>query len=242
MFIWFRERWRAALVVAVAVLMTAGLITSNALAQTPPTPTPGSGVTQTPPVSVSDFFARLASKLGLDAGRVETAAKDAQKELIDEAVQAGRLPAEAAARLKERVDAGGFVLPHAGGKHGPGGRGGPGRGIGVEHQALATWLGITPEQLHTELHADNGKSLVQVAEAHGQTRETLITFLTDQVKARLTQAVTDGRLTQQQADEQMARFQQNVGQMVDQVHPAGKPRGPRGPRGTATPGTGTGSA
>lgn len=234
---WLRDRWRGALIVAVAVILTAGLAAGGVLAQTP-TPTPGAGAPPAPLFSANDFFARLAAKLGLDASRVQTAAKDAQKELIDEAAQAGRLPAAVATRLKERVDAGDFVLGHGpGGKHG---RGGFGRGgFGVDQPALASWLGITPEQLHSELHEGTGQSLAQVAQAHGKTREALIAFLTDQVKTRLDQAVTDGRLTRQQADEMLARFQQNVSQLVDQIHPAGMPDGRRGPQGTPTPRTGS---
>jgi hypothetical protein len=237
---WLRDRWRGALVAAIAVIMTAGLVTGGVLAQTPP---PGAGQPPAPLISATDFFARLAAKLGLDAGRVQTAAKDAQKELIDEAAQAGRRPAAAAARLKERVDAGDFVLGH--GPGGKPGRGGFGRGVGIDQPALASWLGITPEQLHSELHEGAGQSLAQVAQAHGKTREALIAFLTDRVKTRLDQAVADGRLTRQQADEMLARFQQNVGRLVDQVHPAGVPDGqrgpghPRSPQGTPIPRTGS---
>jgi hypothetical protein len=113
----------------------------------------------------------------------------------------------------------------------------------VDQAALATWLGITPEQLRTELHEGTGKSLTQVAQAHNKSRDALIAFLTDQTKTRLDQAVAAGRLTREQADQKLAQFTQQVGQMVDQVHPAGGPGKPGGPRGrqpapTATPGTG----
>jgi len=248
---WLRSHGRGVLITAVAVIMTLGLVAGGALAQTPPgTPTPGKpGAPPAPLVSASDFLTRLAGKLGLDAGRVQTAAKDTQKEMIDEAVTAGRLTTEQATRLKERVDAGDFIIGHGpGGKGGPGGRGGPERGgFGMDPAALATWLGITPEQLRTELHEGTGKSLTQVAQAHGKTRDGLITFLTDQAKTRLDQAVTAGRLTRQEADQMLEQFKQNVGQMVDQVHPVGgpgQPGGPRGPRGpqpgpTATPRTGS---
>jgi hypothetical protein len=244
---WIRSHTRLALVAAVAVVMTLGLVGGGVLAQTPPagTPAPGAPALPQPVATATEFFAKLAAKLGLDAARVQIAAKEAQKEQIDAAVQAGRLTPEMATRLKERVDAGELVIGHGpGGKHGPGG---PGRGgFFGDPQALASWLGITPEQLRTELHEGTGKSLVQVAQAHGKTRDALFTFLTDQVKARLDQDVAAGRLTRQQTDEMLARFQQNVGQMVDQVHPVGgpgQPGGPRGPRGPqGTPTTGTGSA
>jgi hypothetical protein len=243
---WIRSHARLAAVAAVAVVMTLGLVGGGVMAQTPPagTPAPGKPAKPQPIATATEFFNRLAAKLGLDAARVQTAAKEVQKEQIDAAVAAGRLTPEMATRLKERVDAGDIVLGHGpGGKRGPGG---PGRGGAFgDPQALATWLGITPEQLRTELHEGTGKSLAQVAQAHGKTRDALIAFLTDQTKTQLDQAVAAGRLTRQQADEMLARFQQNVGAMVDRVHPAGGPgqpggpRGPRAPQGTPTAPTGS---
>ncbi|MCC6629186.1 MAG: hypothetical protein IT340_17495 [Chloroflexi bacterium] len=238
------SNWRGLAVTAVAVVMTLGLVAGSVMAQTPPTtPTPGTAATRpAPPITASDFLTRLAAKLGIGVDRVQTAAKEAQTEMIDAAVQAGTLPAEAATRLKERVNAGDLVIGHGrGGKGGPGGPGGPGRGPGFEPQALATFLGITPEQLRTEL---TGKSLAQVAQAHGKSRDQLITFVTDQHKARLAEAEAAGRLTQAQADQMQQQFTQNVGQMVDKVHSqAGAPGerrgpgGPGGPNGSGTPGT-----
>jgi hypothetical protein len=255
MFQWLQAQWRVVVIATLAVVMTLGLVAGGALAQAPPTtPTPTTPGTQTPArpapsVAVTDFFTKLAGKLGLAPDRVIGAAKEVQKEQIDAEVAAGRLTAEQAARLKERVDAGDIMIGR--GPGGPGGPKGHGRGgVGADMTALATWLGITPEQLHTELHEGTGKSLAQVAQAHNKTRDALITFLTDQTKARLDQAVAAGRLTQQQADQMLEQFRQNVGQMVDRVHAPGQPgqpgqpRGPRGPRQAppATPGTGTGGA
>jgi len=51
-------------------------------------------------------------------------------------------------------------------------RGGPGGGLMT---AAATYIGITPEALHTELRA--GKSLADVAVANGKTRDGLIAAL-----------------------------------------------------------------
>lgn len=242
---WLRTHLRWVLVTTTAVIVTLGLISGGALAQTPPpgADKPGQpGPPGRPPMQAiaNDFFAKLAGKLGVAPDRMTSAAKEVQKEQIDEAVKAGRMTPEMAARLKERIDAGQFILPPAGPpKPGPGGRGaGPGRpgiapgGPMMDHAALATWLGITPEQLRTEL---NGKSLAQVAQAHGKTRDALITFLTDQVKGRIEQAVTAGRLTRQQADTMIEAFKQRVGQMVDQVHTAGGPGGRHGPGGNDGP-------
>ena len=172
---WVRARWRGALVVATAVVVTSALVVGGVMAQTP-TPAPAKpGVTQKPGPAVKpdamieSFLDKLAGRLGVPADKVKTEAKNVQKEMIDEAVAAGRITKEVGDKLKQRVDAGAFVLPHAMRppvKPGPGGRPGPAlAGLRDGFQAIATFLGVTPEQLRQELP---GKSLAQVAEAHKQ--------------------------------------------------------------------------
>ncbi len=85
-------------------------------------------------------------------------------------------------------------------------------------------LGMTPEQLFTELHG--GKSLAEVAEAQGVKLETVqqaVTDARDEVRqAAIQQAVESGRLTQAQADWLLQGLELGLG-------PAG--RGPHGFRG-----------
>ena len=64
---------------------------------------------------------------------------------------------------------------------------------------LATFLGISQDQLKTELQAANA-TLATVAQAHGKTRDELKSFITSTAKTQLDQAVTNKKLTQQQAD------------------------------------------
>jgi polyhydroxyalkanoate synthesis regulator phasin len=116
-----------------------------------------------------------------------------------------------------------------------GGPGGPrgGFGAGLSLQAAATALNISPQQLRTELQ---GKSLAQVATAHGTTGAALAATLKDDAHKRIDQAVTNGRLTADQANTAKTNVDQHIDQMVNQVMPAGGPAaGPgagAGPRGT----------
>jgi len=113
-----------------------------------------------------------------------------------------------------RSDAG---LP-AGGQGFPGGgRGGRGpRGFGFELDAAATAIGITPEQLRTELP---GKSLAQVAQAHGKNATDVATALKNAAHQRIDQAVTSGKLTADQANPQKQQADQRIDQFVNQTLP-----------------------
>ena len=59
------------------------------------------------------------------------------------------------------------------------------RGVGfhIDAEALATFLGITTEELRSEMRA--GSSLAEVAEANGITRDELKTYLIEQYEAGL---------------------------------------------------------
>jgi hypothetical protein len=72
--------------------------------------------------------------------------------------------------------------------------------------AVADALGLTPDELSAELNS--GKTLAALAEEKGLDRAALVAELESAHQAGLAQAVTDGVLTQEQADamlSQMAR-------------------------------------
>jgi hypothetical protein len=235
---WLSQRWSGLVVLTTAVLVTTALVAGGAMAQTPPataTPTvpakaPAATGTPTVPTKtpLERLVEKLAPKLGLGQDRVTAAVKETQKELIDEAVAANRITREAGDRLKERVDAGQFVLPHGGpkagpGKGGPAGRGGPVMAGGPQIvRETAAFLTITPERVMTELRA--GKSLAQIATDNGKTRQGLIDHLTAKAKERLDAAVAEGRITRERADQALARFTQGIGQVVDRTHTPGQGR------------------
>lgn len=89
---------------------------------------------------------------------------------------------------------------------GPGGRGG--RGVSGLIQATATVTGLSLEQVRTELQG--GKSLAQIAQDNGHTADEVIASARSAYQARLAQAVSEGRITQAQADAALQRFDQEA--------------------------------
>jgi hypothetical protein len=118
------------------------------------------------------------------------------------------------------------------------GAGAPGRGlfVGGASEELATFLGISTEQLQAELDAE-GATPASVAEAHGRTREALKTFFTEQQQARLNEAVSAGTMSQEDADNQMQALASRIDDIIDGTMPSG---GGPGAGGFAAGGTGQG--
>jgi len=99
-----------------------------------------------------------------------------------------------------------------------GGHGGPGaHGGGRSLAAAATALSMSEEDLRTALDAE-GATLTSVAEAQGVSADTLIAALVDAEKTRIAQQVTDGDLTQEQADERLADLETRVTDRVNSAH------------------------
>jgi polyhydroxyalkanoate synthesis regulator phasin len=103
-------------------------------------------------------------------------------------------------------------------------RGGhPGWGGGLD--AAAEALGMTEDELHSALEAD-GATLATVAEDRGVAVQTLIDALVTATRERAAQAVTDGKITQEQADEWLADVQERVTERVNGTFEWHGPRGP----------------
>jgi hypothetical protein len=100
----------------------------------------------------------------------------------------------------------------------PGAFGTPGAGgfffQGAADSGLADFLGISQDELTSELQAD-GATMATVADAHGKTRDELKAFLTDQLTQSTQQAVSDGRMSQDQADTMLQDLSARVDQMID---------------------------
>ena len=96
----------------------------------------------------------------------------------------------------------------------------------LDLETAATALGMTEDELRTALETD-GTSLAQVAEDQGVEVGTLVDALVKAEQERITQAVEDGRLTQEQADEWLADLEERVTERVNSTDWAGG-RGPWG--------------
>lgn len=235
---WSKTRLVVAGGTAAAIAATA---MSVAYAQTP---TPSA--TPTRQQRAEDHLNRFAQNLGVDPAKVKEAMKQTALQHIDEALAAGRLTAEQAQKAKDAINSGQFPMGPGGFGHrggpggpgmGPGGPGGPGgmhRGpggpgmMGVAHEALATFLGVTPEQLRTEMQ---GKSLKDVAAAHGKSADDLKSFITTTAQTKANEAVAAGKLTQDQATKMLDMLKANLDAMIGMQMPAFGPGGPGGPGG-----------
>jgi hypothetical protein len=89
--------------------------------------------------------------------------------------------------------------------------------------ALATYLGISAEQLSDELAG--GKSLTEVAEAHGRTRAELVAAIVAAVVERVDVAVAEGKLTAERGEEIKAAAPERIERLVDR--PGGRANLPR---------------
>ncbi len=79
-------------------------------------------------------------------------------------------------------------------------------------------IGIDQAQLKKELP---GKSLAQVAQAHGVSRDTLLQKLNAAATARIDKALADGKLTKDQADKLKASAGDAIARFVDRTWPTG---------------------
>jgi hypothetical protein len=175
------------------------------------------------------IVADAARQLGVTPERLGDALKQAYENRIDQAVEDGRLSAEAAERLKERLEADEvpLLLPprHGLGHHGP-------RLFRFGLDTAADYLGVDEAELRESLH--EGRTLAEVAGEEGKSVDGLVDALVAEQTERLDEAVADGRLTKAQRDEIVAGLEERVQAMVE----AEPFRGLHGPRGV--PGFGFG--
>ncbi|HEY8171793.1 MAG TPA: hypothetical protein VIH21_01800 [Dehalococcoidia bacterium] len=213
------NRFRTWLTAAVGVVaVTAALGMGAAVMAQEGTPVPGStgGIT---------LLDRVATKLGIDSGTLRDAVKSSASEEADARVASGELTQEQADAMKQRIaDAPDQALIGGGGR----GFGGHGPHGGFASDEVAGFLGITTDELRTELQAD-GATLASVALAHGQTRDALKAVLTTEAQEHLDAAVAEGRITQDEADVELAERTANLDAMIDGTMPLHGPGGP-GPR------------
>ena len=165
-----------------------------------------------------------AKRLGVEPSKLRDALAAAEDAQIDAAVKAGKLTQEQADAIKQwRKDSGlvlgpGVARPghHGWGPGGPGPWGGPPGPPGVPRGgpadvigAASDALGITPRQLFRELRS--GKNLSEVAKAHGKSIADVRDAIGSAVKKHLDEEVSEGHLTQDQADEILQHVTDRLG-------------------------------
>lgn len=187
-------------------------------------------LTSSPSEESQAVISAAAKQLGVQPKALSSALKKALEDRIDAAVAAGRLTKAQGNELKQRIESNDFPLVaprfgHDGFRHhGFGHHGFPGL------DAAASYLGLSEDALHSRL--ESGKTLAQVAKDQGKSVDGLVTALKADLKQHLDKAVSDGRLTQAQADRILSNTDSRLKALVNGKFP-GPPGGPghfgRGP-------------
>jgi hypothetical protein len=168
------------------------------------------------------FLDEAASRLGVDADRLEDALEQAAIARVDAAVAAGRLSREMGEKLKEHIRSGmGPILgPPVGFRHhGP-------LGLSPTLSAAAEYLGVTRAELRQARR--EGKSLADLAREQGKSVEGLEDAMVAAAKKRLDAAVQAGRLTAEQRARILEGFEARIGSIVEATHRGPPELGPRG--------------
>jgi len=157
------------------------------------------------------FKEALAGVLGISVDEYDAAVDQAQSQVLDEAVTEGWLTEDQATQMQERMDQGfgtrgwdkGFMEPR-----------GFGHGGSSILSVAADELDMSVQDLMSELQ--DGKTIADVAGEKGIDPQTITDAYLAKVKESLTQAVDDGKLTQERADWQLEQAQENVQGVLEQ--------------------------
>jgi ribosomal protein S20 len=104
----------------------------------------------------------------------------------------------------------------------------PPGGHGPKLEAAARALNLSEDDLRAQLR--DGKTIAQVAQAQGVDVQTVIDAMVAEATARIDQAVQEGDLTAEEANERKANLQERITRLVNEGKPkGGGPRG-RGPK------------
>jgi uncharacterized protein (DUF433 family) len=178
-------------------------------------------------------IADVAKAKNVDIAKVIAAMTAQMKTHLAEEVASGKhTQAEADAKLAEFTTRATEMVNKVGGLQ-AGHKGGPGGKHGQGGEAVATALGVTVEELKTEL--SSGKSIADVAKAKNVDIAKVIAAMTAQMKTHLAEEVASGKHTQAEADAKLAEFTARATEMVNKVGGLqaghkGRGHGPHGKR------------
>jgi ribosomal protein S20 len=166
-------------------------------------------------------IAQVAQEQGVDAQTVIDAMVADATAHIDQAVQDGRLTADQAnerkANLQERIT----KLVNEGKPKGEG------RGHGPKLDAAAKALGVGTDELRAQLR--DGKTIAQVADDRNVDKQKVIDAMVADATEHIDQAVKDGKLTADQANERKSGLKDRITTLVNDGPQKGRDGGPGGP-------------
>jgi len=195
------------------VLLGSGFFSSVSFAQTPTPPNPPTNSQPATPPSPGDvFWSALAAKLNVSVDNLKAAFRDAAQAVVVQLVKDGKLTQTQADRINQRIDKLPLtsipvpVLPQ---RKGPT----PQQSIAAAARKLmldtaANTLGMSPSDLQGELR--DGLTLAEIAQQKGVDPNKLRAAMLAAANTRIDEAVTNGRLTQAQADQLKANLDKQL--------------------------------
>ena len=151
-------------------------------------------------------LAKIAENRGVSVEQLQADIKARLLARIDAAEKAGRISSERATRLRARVSEGSLC----------GARNHVRARIAARSmlRAAADFLGLNREQLRAQLP---GTSLTGLAEKQGKSASALEAAMVAPAKARLAKAVADKKLSQDRADEILAKLEKSAERLATHV-------------------------
>ncbi len=190
------------------------------------TPTASPNATTTAPTTTSSigntFWQGLAAKLGVNVDTLKANALQVRKDMLDQAVKDGRATQDQVNQIKQRLTADDLIAPISLGParananpqqpnrgRGPNFRGFPNFGLGSGQslavlEATAKALNLAPADLVNQL--SSGKTLADIATAQKVDQTSLKQTIVNARNAEIDRQVTDGLITQAQANALKARL------------------------------------
>jgi uncharacterized protein YidB (DUF937 family) len=199
--------------VALLALVASIIVTGVALAQSGGgTPEPNQGST-----TQDTFLSNVASHLGISVDQLKQAIKDADLDMVDQALQDGKITQDQADQLRQRIEEG----------NGFGFRFRLNLGLKVERfeslqsivNSVASELNLSPSDILDQLK--QGKTLAEIADAQGVSRDDLKSTITTSVGEAVDKAVSDGTLTQDRADQIKSWLSDNLDKIIDSTRGEG---------------------
>ena len=224
------NRWTKTLIASLmaVVLLGSGLWGGIALAQTPTPPNPPSSQSAASPFPGDVFWSALAAKLGTNIDNLKAAFRDAAKAVVAQRVKDGKLSQTQADQLDQRIDKmplKGMPFPISPRRQGVT----PQQKIAAAAgklmlDAAANTLGLSPRDLMGELR--DGLTLAEIAQQKGIDPNKVKTTMLTATNARIDEAVKNGKLAQDKADEIKAKLAEKL-DLSKRFPPPGKPKLPK---------------
>jgi hypothetical protein len=163
-----------------------------------------------------------AGQLGVTPAALQNALVKAEEDQIDSEVSSGQISKDQGDALKSALESGALPVINTPGPGGGGGGGFRGGGFGgagpfTDLSAAASFLGLTVQQIQTDLQ--NGQTLADIAKAQGKTADDLVSALVTAERSKIDSAVSAGKLSSDQETKILAALQTQITNAVNNTQP-----------------------